>query len=162
MKTPSFREFSLGDNTFSLSLYCFGLRNPYVLIPFAGISPCRYSSYAGVPPVLFQTRYIIDSLLVILVHSMVSTTIFHSSLNLLPSRLVCVSNCSHSNVSRSFILLFKILCIYLGEREQDRERLRKRLGVGAEGKADFPLSRKPNLGLDPKTPGLRPKPKAEA
>ena len=31
-----------------------------------------------------------------------------------------------------------------------------------EGEAGSPLSREPNVGLDPRTPGSRPEPKAEA
>jgi len=56
---------------------------------------------------------------------------------------------------RSF---FKILFIYLFDRKTAQ-------GGGAaegEGKAGSPLHREPDVGLDPKTPGPRPEPKADA
>ena len=62
---------------------------------------------------------------------------------------------------------FKILFIHLRERmyvNGGRERERARAGGGAEGEgeAGFPLSREPDMGLDPRTPGSRPEPKADA
>jgi len=39
--------------------------------------------------------------------------------------------------------------LYLVEREREHARA----GGGAEGEADSPLSRKPNVGLDPRTLG---------
>ena len=53
----------------------------------------------------------------------------------------------------------KILLIYLREREREHKQ-----GGGAEGEreTDSPLSREPDVGLDPRTLGLGPEPKAEA
>ena len=34
--------------------------------------------------------------------------------------------------------------------------------AGGEGEADFPLSREPDMGLDPRTPGSGPEPKDRA
>jgi len=48
-----------------------------------------------------------------------------------------------------FPFFIKIL-FYLFERESERESTRR---VGSEGKADSPLSREPDAGLDPGTPG---------
>ena len=53
----------------------------------------------------------------------------------------------------SLLFFFKILFIYLFEREKVRKI------TGEE--ADFPLSREPNVGLDPRTLGPRPEPKAD-
>ena len=41
-------------------------------------------------------------------------------------------------------------------------RERKRSGEGVEGEADSQLSREPDEGLNPKTPGSQPKPKKDA
>ena len=56
-----------------------------------------------------------------------------------------------------FVYLFDI------ERETDTEREHKqgKLQAEGEGDADSPLSRKPNVGLDPRTRGSWPEPKAE-
>ena len=43
--------------------------------------------------------------------------------------------------------------IYLFEREKEREREIAQPGGGAEGEADSPLSREPDVGLGPRTSG---------
>ena len=58
---------------------------------------------------------------------------------------------------------FKILFIYLRHRERERERASERAqawGV-AEGEAASLLSRAPDVGLDPRTPGSWPEPKTD-
>jgi len=55
---------------------------------------------------------------------------------------------------------FKISFIYL--RQTDRERAQAEGVAEAEREADSPLIREPNAGLDPKTLGSRPEPKAAA
>ena len=47
-------------------------------------------------------------------------------------------------------------------REKERERTQARGAAEAEGEADSPPSRKPDAGLDLRTPGSRPEPKADA
>ena len=49
------------------------------------------------------------------------------------------------------LLLLFLDFIYLRERERERER--EGAWRRAEGEADFPLNREPNVGLDPWTPG---------
>ena len=44
----------------------------------------------------------------------------------------------------------------------DREREHKQEKQQAEGEADFPLSREPTEGLDPRTLRSQPEPKADA
>lgn len=43
-----------------------------------------------------------------------------------------------------------------------REQESTSLGGGAEGKADFPMSREPDMELDPRNPRTRPEHKADA
>jgi len=53
----------------------------------------------------------------------------------------------------------------LFERKRDREHERAQAQVGGEsreGEAGSPQSREPSIGLDPRTPGSRPEPKADA
>ena len=57
-------------------------------------------------------------------------------------------------------LFFKILFIYLTERDTAREETQA--GGGGEGEAGFPRIREPDVGLDPRTLGSRPEPKADA
>ena len=45
----------------------------------------------------------------------------------------------------------KILFIYLFERERERESTCTRTGVGEEREADSPLSKKLDMGLNPRT-----------
>ena len=55
-----------------------------------------------------------------------------------------------------FIFIFtflKILFIYFTERDTVREGTQARGEGEGEGEADFPQSREPNAGLDPKTLG---------
>ena len=59
------------------------------------------------------------------------------------------SNKIHSGSFVSFLFLKKEF-IYLTERESEREQ-EQRGGVEGEGERDSPLSRKPNMGLDPRT-----------
>ena len=63
-----------------------------------------------------------------------------------------------------FFLIFKKI-LFIWHRERERECTRAQGGevVGeGEGEAGSPRSRKPNVGLDPWTPGLWPEPKADA
>ena len=53
---------------------------------------------------------------------------------------------------------FKILFIYLSERERAHKQGERQ----AEGEAGSLPSKEPNEGLDPRTLGSRPKPKADA
>ena len=48
-------------------------------------------------------------------------------------------------------------------RERERERVRMSRGEEVDGKgdADFPLSREPDMGLDPRTLRSQPEPKAD-
>lgn len=60
------------------------------------------------------------------------------------------------------------MCIWVRRRESKRAHIRERewssRGAEAEGKGDAgsPLSREPRVGLDARTPGLRPDLKADA
>ena len=56
-------------------------------------------------------------------------------------------------------LFFFFKDFYLFDREREE---REWAGVTGEGETDSPLSREPNVGLDPWTPGSRPEPKAGA
>jgi len=76
------------------------------------------------------------------------------------------NSCSPSSItwcalcgSVGFSFFFKDF-IYLCERERMRERAWER--GGSEGEADSLLSREPDAGLNPGTPGPRPEPKAVA
>ena len=61
------------------------------------------------------------------------------------------------------VLFLKILFIYFRQRHKKKESISKMGGEAkGEGQADSPLSREPNAGLDPRTLGLRPEPKADA
>ena len=67
----------------------------------------------------------------------------------------------HTVVPISLIpIFFKILFIYLMERETAREGTQAG-GVGEE-EASSQWSREPDAGLDPRTLGSRPEPKADA
>ena len=55
--------------------------------------------------------------------------------------------------------LFKILLIYLRVTAGTHAQVRG--GAEAEGVAGFPLGREPYAGLDPRTPGSGPEPKAD-
>ena len=57
---------------------------------------------------------------------------------------------------------FKILFIYLTQRERQPAREGIQAGGVEEGEAGFPLSRGPDVGLNPRTLGSRPEPKADA
>ena len=50
-------------------------------------------------------------------------------------------------------IFFKIVFIYLEERENERESMTAGAGGQSEGEADSPLSRELNARLDPKVPG---------
>ena len=53
--------------------------------------------------------------------------------------------------------------IYLFERDREREKEQEWWGrTEGEGEADSLLRREPNVGLDPRTPGSWPEPKADA
>ena len=56
--------------------------------------------------------------------------------------------------SSVFVFFFKILFIYLRETQRERQRHRQR-----EKQAPF---REPDVGLDPRTLGSQPEPKADA
>ena len=80
-----------------------------------------------------------------------------SYLSPLPHPHLCSLAHSLSQINKNFILFYlilflKILFIHSWEREHEQE---------AEGKreADSPLSREPDVGLDPRTPGSWPDPK---
>ena len=77
--------------------------------------------------------------------------------NLCPSchPLVHVKNLTNK-ILVHLILFLKKYFIYLLQRERERERAR------AGGGADSLLSREPQVGLDPRTPGPRPEWKADA
>ena len=71
----------------------------------------------------------------------------------------------------SFLTTFKLSdyfkdFIYLFETERERERAHTRGGewggAEGEGEADSPLSREADVGLDPRTLGSWPEPKADA
>ena len=48
-------------------------------------------------------------------------------------------------------------------RQREREKQAPhQAGRGAKGEADCPLSREPHVGLNPRTLGSRPEPKADA
>ena len=59
-----------------------------------------------------------------------------------------------------FYFLLKILFIYLTEIETDSERGNTSRGSG-RGRSRLPAE-KPDVGLNPRTPGSRPEPKADA
>ena len=50
-------------------------------------------------------------------------------------------------------VLLKKKFIYLRKREDERERESAWAGGGLQGEADSPLSRDPDVGLDPRTLG---------
>ena len=64
-----------------------------------------------------------------------------------------------SDFFKSFFFL-NILFIYLTGRKPLREETQAG-GVG-EGESGFPMSREPDVGLDPRTLGSHPEPKADA
>ena len=51
--------------------------------------------------------------------------------------------------------------VYLFDRERERERAQAGGAAEGEGEAGFPLSREPNMGLDPRNLGSYPEPKAD-
>ena len=53
-------------------------------------------------------------------------------------------------------ILFYFICLFDGERESAQA------GGVREGEAGFPLSKEPNVGLDPRTLRSWPEPKADA
>ena len=60
------------------------------------------------------------------------------------------------------LFFFLKICLFLREQvgvEGEKERVSTH--TEGEGKADFPLSREPDLGLHPKTLGSEPEPKAD-
>ena len=63
-------------------------------------------------------------------------------------------------------ILFTYLFVYLFIGMRNRERLRvstsRAVEAEAEGEAGSPRSREPDAGLDPRTPGSRPEPNADA
>ena len=60
-----------------------------------------------------------------------------------------------NRVDKNMLYLKKyILFIYLRERKHEREKARAQGAAEGEGEADSPLSREPNVGLDPRTPRL--------
>ena len=58
-----------------------------------------------------------------------------------------------------YIYVLKILSIYF--KESKSERVQARGTAEEEGEADSLLSSEPNVGLDPRTLGSRPQPKAD-
>ena len=81
------------------------------------------------------------------------------SLSLCPSPLVTISLLSVDKslfLGKSFgwfFFFFKILSIYLRERERALWVPTCKHEGGAEGEADSPLSKEPDAGLDPRTLG---------
>ena len=63
---------------------------------------------------------------------------------------------------QNFLSLFFKKNIYLFIWERGRERAQVGEGAEGEGEADFPLSREPDAGLDPKTLRSWPEVKADA
>ena len=63
---------------------------------------------------------------------------------------------TRKRILKDLLFFLKILFIY------KRERHKQGGGAEAEGEAGSPLSREPNLGLDPRTLESQSKPKAEA
>ena len=59
-----------------------------------------------------------------------------------------------------FVCLLKILFIYLTKRELEHKQGEQQ--AEGKGEANFPLSRKPDVGLHPRMPGLWPELKADA
>ena len=60
---------------------------------------------------------------------------------------------------------FKIIFIYLTQKEKESEHTQGGAadrGRGGEGEAGSPQSKEPNVGLDPRTLGPLPRPKADA
>ena len=58
------------------------------------------------------------------------------------------------------LFLFRILFIYLTEKEQEKAQAGSEAEV--EGEAGFPMSRDADVGLDPRTLRSQPEPKADA
>ena len=92
----------------------------------------------------------------------------HNPPHLMPPYLFCHIN---NHWSCHFYLLCRLpdlllhfflqrFSVYL--RERDRESTTWGGGGQAEGEADFPLSRDPDVGLNPRTPGSWPEPKSDA
>ena len=70
-------------------------------------------------------------------------------------------NYSTVNICQLSLFFFKVF-IYSFDREREKECTEAGEAVEGEGEAGSPLSQEPDVGLNPKTQGSGPEPKADA